>query len=124
MDADLRQFVVARANGRCEYCRFPEEYALLPFQVDHIIPKKLKGPTVEENLAWSCERCNSHKGPLISGFINGRAVDLFHSSPPQLARTFFLARGESGRGNRDRRSDDSGSGHQYRVSSCRTGVTD
>lgn len=56
MDAELEQFVWQRADGRCEYCRFPADIALLPFQMDHIIAEKHGGPTVPDNLALSCER--------------------------------------------------------------------
>ena len=52
---------------RCEYCQLPAEYTDAPFQVDHVIAEKHHGPTVEENLAWSCFYCNSFKGPNISG---------------------------------------------------------
>jgi len=49
MDAELEQFVWQRADGRCEYCRFPADIALLPFQMDHIIAEKHGGPTVPDN---------------------------------------------------------------------------
>ncbi|MEX2121782.1 MAG: HNH endonuclease signature motif containing protein [Pirellulales bacterium] len=78
MDRDLEQRVWERAKGRCEYCKFPADIALLPFQIDHIIPEKLHGPTVSENLALSCERCNSHKGALAAGYLEGKHVPLFH----------------------------------------------
>jgi hypothetical protein len=78
MDPQLEQLVWQRANRRCEYCQFPAEIAQLPFQIDHIISQKLHGPTVAENLALSCERCNSHKGPLAAGYLEGRHVPLFH----------------------------------------------
>ena len=57
MDATLQQLVWQRARRRCEYCHFPADIALLPFQIDHIIAEKHGGPTAAENLALSCERC-------------------------------------------------------------------
>jgi hypothetical protein len=80
MDARLRAAVRRRAGFRCEYCMFPERFAELRFQVDHIIPQQHDGPTVSANLAWSCLRCNQHKGPNLSGIdpVTGRAVRLFH----------------------------------------------
>ena len=54
MDEALRQLVRQRAADRCEYCHLPAEYTDAPFQVDHIIAEKHHGPTIEENLAWSC----------------------------------------------------------------------
>lgn len=45
----------------------PEECDPLPFCCDHIIAQKHKGPTTENDLAWSCYDCNSFKGPNIAG---------------------------------------------------------
>jgi hypothetical protein len=53
MDEELRQLVWQRAKDRCEYCHFPAGIALLPFQIDHIMPRKLGGATTPENLALS-----------------------------------------------------------------------
>ncbi len=52
--------------------------SLLPFQLDHIIAEKHGGRTTDNNLALSCERCNSHKGPNIAGYLNGQHVPLFN----------------------------------------------
>jgi len=80
MDEALRQLVQQRARGRCEYCRFPDEHAFYPFQVDHVIAEKHRGPTVEGNLAWSCYYCNTFKGPNIAGWIAEKeeTVRLYH----------------------------------------------
>src|SRR5262249_48728917 len=78
MDPKLVRLVWRRAKHRCEDCKFPASIALLPFQIDHIIPQKLRGQTVADNLALSCERCNSHKGPLAAGYLEGRHVPLFN----------------------------------------------
>ena len=80
MDEALRQLVRQRAADRCEYCRLPAEYTDAPFQVDHVIAEKHHGPTVEENLAWSCFYCNSFKGPNIAGRDEqtGAIMRLFH----------------------------------------------
>jgi hypothetical protein len=67
MTDELRQFVRARAQFRCEYCRMPER--LLPFhrfEADHIRPEKFAGLTSPENLAWACLSCNRHKGSLVA----------------------------------------------------------
>jgi hypothetical protein len=42
-DRALEAEVVDRAQGRCEYCHFPEEAAELPFHTDHIIAKNTAG---------------------------------------------------------------------------------
>ena len=58
----------------------PESYHPSPFQIDHIIAQQHHGLTTPENLAWSCLRCNSHKGPNLSGFDwhTGDVIRLFH----------------------------------------------
>ncbi len=53
------------------------------FQFDHIIPQKLDGPTEADNLAWSCERCNSHKGALAAGYLDGKHIPLFNPRKDQ-----------------------------------------
>jgi hypothetical protein len=44
-----------------------QEFDETPFEIDHIISKKHRGPTVAGNLALSCFRCNSYKGTDIAG---------------------------------------------------------
>ena len=88
MDAELRQRVWQRAAQRCEYCQVPAEVALLPFQIDHIIAGKHGGLTIADNLALSCERCNSHKGPNIAGYLDGRHVPLFNPRQDQWVDHF------------------------------------
>lgn len=67
MDVLLRDAVRKRAADQCEYCLMPQEFDVLPFQVDHITSQKHHGATVLENLAWSCCNCNAAKGSNIAG---------------------------------------------------------
>lgn len=67
MDPELEHQVRARAGYRCEYCRFPEGLAELPFQLDHIIARQHGGQTEPSNLALACCYCNRHKGPNLAG---------------------------------------------------------
>jgi hypothetical protein len=67
MDAELHRLVRERSGGRCEYCRLPEAESLVPFEIEHIIPRKHRGRTVTGNLAWSCVYCHSFKGSDLSG---------------------------------------------------------
>lgn len=67
MDAALVRHVWQRARGCCEYCRLSQAFDDRPFEIDHVIARKHQGPTVAGNLALSCFRCNSFKGPDISG---------------------------------------------------------
>lgn len=80
MNARLEAEVRQRAQGRCEYCRFPEPFTRVPFQVDHIIAEKHDGPTTLENLALSCFFCNTYKGPNLAGVDpeTGELIRLFH----------------------------------------------
>ena len=63
MVAEVRR----RAAGRCEYCRFPESEAVIPFEVEHVIPEKHGGGTTVDKLALACFYCNRYKGPNVAG---------------------------------------------------------
>jgi len=80
MNEGLAKFVRERARGQCEYCRLPEKWSSIPFEIDHIIARKHNGPTTEDNLALSCFYCNSAKGTNIAGIDpeSGIIVRLFH----------------------------------------------
>ena len=80
MNRRLERLIRRRANHACEYCRMPQEYDDLPFQIDHIIARKHDGETISRNLALACFPCNNHKGPNIAGRDprTGRIVRLFH----------------------------------------------
>ena len=59
---ELRQLVHERADGRCEYCRYPQEASFLAFEVEHIIAEKHGGAASADNLALACPYCNRFKG--------------------------------------------------------------
>lgn len=67
MNARLREELRRRADGRCEYCHFPERWAELRFQADHVVAAQHGGTATLGNLAWACLRCNKHKGPNLAG---------------------------------------------------------
>lgn len=67
MERLLEDQVRRRADGRCEYCRMPEEFDPLPFQIDHVIARQHGGATSLGNLALACLACNNHKGPNVAG---------------------------------------------------------
>ncbi|MGB5335752.1 MAG: HNH endonuclease signature motif containing protein, partial [Woeseiaceae bacterium] len=66
VSAAARRKVWERANETCEYCRMPQMLDPAGFEVDHIIPEKMNGPSEVGNLALACFKCNNHKGPNIA----------------------------------------------------------
>jgi len=72
--------VFTRANGKCEYCHIDlisERLAFDCVQFDHIIPKSQGGEDMHENLAFSCQTCNTAKNVFIP---EGRSRDEFIES--------------------------------------------
>ena len=67
MERSLYDLVRERAGRCCEYCRFPESVARLPFHLDHIVARQHGGETSLENLAFACCHCNRYKGPNVAG---------------------------------------------------------
>lgn len=59
--AELRQRVIERAYGCCEYCRSHARYATQSFSVEHIVARAKGGATTLDNLALSYQGCNNHK---------------------------------------------------------------
>lgn len=53
-----RRSIFARDNYTCQYCghRGPD------LTVDHVVPRRLGGPTSWENLVCCCKKCNTRKG--------------------------------------------------------------
>jgi hypothetical protein len=91
MKQALLEELQIRAGNCCDYCRVPEAFDPLPFQVDHIIAQQHGGETVLDNLAWSCLHDNKHKGPNIAGIdpVTGDLVPLFHPRRQRWERHFF-----------------------------------
>lgn len=83
--AELRETVVARAGGCCEYCLSQARFATQSFSIEHIIPRNRGGRTVLENLALACQGCNNHKyNKLVERDpITGQTVALFHPRADQ-----------------------------------------
>ena len=80
MDAGLDRLVRQRAGSRCEYCGLRQADApVAVFHVEHIVPRKHGGATVEANLALACIHCNLHKGPNLTGIdpVSGEIARLF-----------------------------------------------
>ena len=67
MNIGLAALVWERAHRCCEYCRMPQIYDELPFEVDHVVAAQHGGKTDASNLALSCFADNHHKGPNLAG---------------------------------------------------------
>lgn len=95
MDAALEHLVRRRAAGRCEYCLLPQVASHVPFEIDHIRPRKHRGSTVAGNLALSWVYCNGYKGPNLSGIDpkTGRLTRLFHPRRHKWPHHFQYQRG-------------------------------
>ena len=75
-----KQFVYDRARGVCEYCLSPANYSSDYFSIEHIYPRVLGGTNSLNNLALSCQGCNSHKFTHITAIdpMTGTLAPLFH----------------------------------------------
>jgi hypothetical protein len=90
MKAALIRLVWRRAKSCCEYCQMPQECDRTPFEIDHIIADKHKGPTVASNLCLICFYCNSFKGSDISSLdaITRKLTPLFNPRRHKWSRHF------------------------------------
>src|SRR3982751_1568394 len=90
--AELRRLVRARANRICEYCLIYEDDTFLGNELDHIISEKHNGPTVAENLAYTCRPCNRSKGSDIASLVPGTAdvIRLFNPRLDKWSEHFVL----------------------------------
>ena len=64
----VRRLVITRAGERCEYCLLPTTVVFFPHEVDHVVAEKHGGATEAANLAYTCWRCNRHKGTDLGSF--------------------------------------------------------
>ena len=81
MDRALREVVRRRAGNACEYCHIPQQATpLIPFHIEHIVPKQHGGTDNPGDLALACDRWNAYKGPNLTSIDpeSGAVVPLFH----------------------------------------------
>ena len=64
----LRNAVIERARGCCEYCMSQLRYSMQSFSIEHVVPFDKGGETVLENLALACQGCNNHKYTKTEGY--------------------------------------------------------
>jgi hypothetical protein len=85
----LREMIVERAQGCCEYCR-TSQYIVVEMEVDHITPVSDGGATDLDNLCLTCVGCNGFKLAYRTGFDpeTGSEVALFHPRRQRWAEHF------------------------------------
>lgn len=79
--ASLRKEVIERATARCEYCLFPQNAALLTFEMEHIRSEKHGGLTESNNLALACSYCNRAKGSDLGSIAPQTGLLTFFFNP-------------------------------------------
>ena len=75
----LRELVISRANGLCEYCQTNSDIVVY-MEIDHIRPISKDGKTESGNLCLACVSCNRAKNDLLikqSEIFNPR-IDVWH----------------------------------------------
>lgn len=77
---EMRDAVVTRAGGRCEYCHLSTRGQVATFPIDHVLPRSDGGETNLANLALACPHCNAHKWAHTTGTdpVSGASQPLFH----------------------------------------------
>jgi hypothetical protein len=92
--AALRREVEERAKHRCEYCLLPAMVSFFPHEIDHVIAQKHGGQTEADNLAFTCWRCNRHKGTDLGSFDpqTGEFSFLFNPRTQQWSEHFTFSR--------------------------------
>ncbi|RKZ75470.1 MAG: HNH endonuclease [Gammaproteobacteria bacterium] len=80
MYSTLKNKVVERAQGCCEYCRSQVRFATQSFSIEHIIPQSKGGQNTLDNLALACQGCNIHKYNKTEAIdpIMGEIVPLYN----------------------------------------------
>jgi hypothetical protein len=80
LSSTLRQLVIERAQGKCEYCCLHQDVSIYRHEIDHIIAQKHGGQTSADNLALACLPCNRAKGSDLTTFdpLSNDVVPLFH----------------------------------------------
>ena len=90
LPAQLKQTIIERARGCCEYCRSQARFSTQAFSVEHIIPVSSGGETVSDNLALACQGCNNHKYTKTMGRnpVSGEMVSLYNPRKQQWQEHF------------------------------------
>jgi len=86
----LKNKVVERAQGTCEYCQSQARFATQAFSMEHIIPQSKGGQTSLDNLALACQGCNNHKYNKTEAAdpITGEFAPLYHPRQQKWSEHF------------------------------------
>jgi hypothetical protein len=76
----LKNQVIERANGCCEFCCAQLRFSPNSFHVEHHIPISLGGANIIENLTLACPQCNLHKATKVEAIdpVLAQAVPIFN----------------------------------------------
>ena len=76
----IKDQVIIRANGRCEYCQCWAKNSIHTFNIEHVIPISREGGNELDNLAYSCNGCNNAKSDKTEVFdlLTNSSVNLFN----------------------------------------------
>ena len=109
--AALRDQVIFRAHGRCEYCQTPQAI-VIEMQIDHIVPESADGLTHLNNLCLACISCNQYKGDHQTGTDPQTNSDVLIFNPRiqrwsghfawEITGTILLGLTSTGRATRER----------------------
>ena len=91
----LRQFVMERANEKCEYCLIHEDDTYIGCEIDHIISIKHGGKTEERNLAYACLPCNRHKGSDLGTLSERQEFTRFFNPRTDIWNEHFIIVGSN-----------------------------
>ena len=81
MANESREFITARAGGRCEYCQMHQSLQGATFHIEHVIPRVRGGVSDSSNLALACPSCNLHKADRVSSQPNASTVAIVFFNP-------------------------------------------
>jgi hypothetical protein len=81
---ETREFITARAGGRCEYCQMHQSLQGATFHIEHVVPRVKGGTSDSSNLALACPSCNLHKADRTTS----------HANPDTAAVAFYNPRSE------------------------------
>lgn len=95
----LRDFVIDRAKGLCEYCQTNSNIVIY-MEIDHIRPTSKGGATEPDNLCLACVNCNRAKGDTLieeNELFNPRKDDWYAYFEWDVSGTHLLARNDKAR---------------------------